>query len=36
VRDKVVADFRGADKDEGLFRNALVRLMGALQKRPRA
>lgn len=33
VRDRVVADFRGADKDDERFSAALVRLIGALQKK---
>jgi hypothetical protein len=33
VRDRVVADFRGVDTDEGIFKNALVSLMKALQKK---
>jgi pyruvate kinase len=30
IRDRVVADFQGVDKDEELFRQAIERLLGAL------
>ena len=32
VRDRVVADFRGADKDRARFQSALLRLIAALKK----
>jgi hypothetical protein len=33
VRDRVVADFRGADADDGKFGTALSKLLRALQKK---
>ncbi len=32
VRDRVVADFRGADRDLQVFDNAIMRLLAALRR----